>query len=252
MSKLIGKVAIVTGASRGIGRGIALAFAKEGATVVICARNTEEVVATGNEIKSLGGRTLALPCDVSQRQQVDAVVAATVKEFGTVDILVNTAQAARIGVAFEETSDDDMALALGSGFYGTYYFMQACFPYLKRHGGKIINFGSRSGLEGQANNLAYSATKEAIRALTRVAAHEWGKYRINVNAICPFANSPGAQSAAKALPDVFRALVAQVPMGRIGDCEKDIGPVAVFLVSSDSDYITGMTIMADGGLYVLK
>lgn len=253
MSKLNGKVAVVTGAGRGIGRGVALALAKEGATTVICARNAEEIAATGMEIKSLGGRTLALSCDVGQRQQVDAVVAATVKEFGTVDILVNNAQGARLGVAFEDTSDADIALALGSGLYGTYYFMQACFPYLKSQGGKIINFGSQSGLEGQAYNLAYAVTKEAIRTLTRVAAHEWGKYKINVNAICPFADSPGSQSAANVWPDAFQALVAQVPMGgRIGDCEKDIGPVVVFLASPDSDYVTGMTIMADGGLYVLR
>lgn len=250
--KLDGKVAIVTGGSRGIGKGIALAFAKEGAAVVICARNAGEIAATGNEIKSIRGQALALECDVSQRRQVGAVIEATIKEFGTVDILVNNAQAARVGVPFEETSDEDMDLALGSGLYGTYYFMQACFPYLKKHGGKIINFGSRSGLEGQAYNLAYSAAKEAIRAVTRVAAHEWGRYGINVNAICPFADSPGSQSAAKAWPDRFKSLVEQVPMGgRIGDCEKDIGPVAVFLASSESDYITGMTIMADGGLYML-
>ncbi len=125
--------------------------------------------------------------------------------------------------------------------------MQACFPYLKKHGGKVINLASGAGVSGTAGFTAYASAKEAIRALSRVAANEWGQYGINVNVLCPFANSPGVQLWAEAFPDQIQANLALVPMGRIGDCEMDAGRVVVFLASSDSDYMTGQTIDVDGG-----
>jgi NAD(P)-dependent dehydrogenase (short-subunit alcohol dehydrogenase family) len=191
-------------------------------------------------------------CDVSQRNQVKAVVAAAVREFGSVDILANVAQAMRKDVLLQDTTDEDMALALGSGLMGTFYFMQECFPYLKQHGGKIINFGSAAGLEGHRGWAAYAATKEGIRALTRVACHEWARYKINVNAICPLASSPNIQEWSKTNPDMLKSLLATVPLRRMGDCENDIGRAVVFLASSDSDYITGQTLMVDGGQAMLR
>lgn len=247
---LSGKVAITTGA--GLGKGIALALAKEGAAVLIADLNPAAAEAVAKEIRALGGAALAVQCDAGIRAEVDRSVAAAVREFGTVDILVNTAQAARPSVPFEETTDEDMALAWESGVLGTYYFMQACFPYLKERGGKVINFGSAGGTEGIAGLAAYAAAKEAIRALTRVAAHEWGRFRINVNAICPFANSPIGLKFAEDHPDIFEYALSRVPLGRIGDCEKDIGRAVVFLSGPDSDFITGMTIMVDGGQSVLR
>lgn len=248
MGLLNNKIAIVTGAGQGIGRGIALAMAKEGAIIVIVELNKDTADQTADEIKSLGGRALAITCNVRKRDEVDVAVAATIKEFGTVDILVNNAQTARANVSFEDTTDEDMALTLESGFMGTFYFMQACFPYLKEHGGKVINLGSSAGTEGLVGHTAYAAGKEAIRGLSRVAAHEWGKYKINVNVICPAANSPGWQSWAKSYPEQVNAALARNPMGRVGDCEKDIGRTAVFLASADSDYISAHTFMVDGGL----
>ena len=252
MGKLDGKIAIVTGAGQGIGRGIALALAKEGTAVVVTGRTYEKCLRTADEIKALGGRALPVACDVGRREQVNAAVAATVKEFGTVDILVNSAQAKRDNVAFEDTTDDDMALALESGLLGTFYFMQACFPYFKEHGGKIINFGSAAGTEGATGWTAYAAAKEGIRAITRVAAREWGKYKINVNAICPLANSPNFLAWAETSPDMVNIMLMMVPMGRAGDCETDIGRAAVFLASPDSDYITGHTLAVDGGQTILR
>ena len=252
MGKLDGKIGIVTGAGQGIGRGIALALAKEGAAVVITDMNADTCVGTVDEIKALGGRALAVTCDVRRREQVQAAVAAAVKEFGTIDILVNNAQDLRYDVALEDTTDDDMALALESGLLGTFYHMQACFPYLKEHGGKIINVASGAGLEGYPRLGAYTAAKEGIRALTKVAAHEWGQYNINVNAMCPLANSPKMQAWGEALPNELNAALAKVPLGRLGDCENDIGPAVVFLASSDSDYITGHTMMVDGGQTILR
>lgn len=252
MGKLDQRIAIVTGAGQGIGRGAALALAKAGAAVVAVDLKEENCVRTVNEIKSIGGGGLAAPCDVSQRDLVKAVVAAAVKEFGTVHILVNAAQAMRNDVPFEDTTDEDMALALGSGLMGTFYFMQECFSHMKDHGGKIINFGSAAGLDGHPGWTAYAAAKEGIRALTRVACHEWGRHRINVNVICPLAGSPHMLEWGKANPGMLDLIAGMTPLRRLGDCEQDIGAAVVFLASPDSDYITGQTLMVDGGQTMLR
>jgi len=251
VGKLDGKVAIISGAGQGVGRGIALALAKEGAAVVIAELNPETCQRTAEEIRALGGRSLGVTTDVRRRKQVNAAVAAAVKEFGTVDILVNNAQAMRNQVLFEDTTDEDMALALESGLMASFYFMQACFPYFKEHGGKIISLASAAGLHGHAGWTAYATAKEGIRALTKVAAHEWGQYKINVNVICPMAATPNWEAWGSANPELRDAVIAGIPLGRMGDCETDIGRAVVFLASSDSDYITGLTMMVDGGQMIL-
>ena len=247
MGKLDNKIAIVTGAGQGVGRGIALAISKEGAAVVIAELNKDAADRTVEEIKALGGRALAVACNVRKKDEVYAAVAATIKAFGTVDILINNAQALHPNVLLEDTTDDDMALAYESGVMATFHFMQACFPHFKEHGGKVINFGSGAGTEGQIGYASYGSNKEAIRGLSRVAAHEWGKYKINVNVICPEASSPGFKWWMENCPEEANAKIAANPMGRIGDCEMDIGRSVVFLASPDSDYINGQTIMVDGG-----
>jgi len=252
MGKLDNKVAIVTGAGQGIGRAIATELVREGAAIVITEINEETCHKAAEDIRALGARALPAVCDVRRREQVNAAVATTIGEFGTVDILVNNAQAMRDQVLFEDTTDEDMALALESGFYGTFYFMQACFPYLKRHGGKVINLASAAGTEGAAGWTAYAAAKEAIRAITKVAAREWGRYQINVNAICPLANTPQMQDWQEAFPDQYAGMLTTVPLARLGDPEKDIGRAVVFLASPDSDYITGHTLMVDGGQTILR
>jgi NAD(P)-dependent dehydrogenase (short-subunit alcohol dehydrogenase family) len=252
MGKLDGKIAIVTGAGQGIGRGVALALAKEGASVILADIQEAACQRTADDIKAIGARALPVTCDVSRRDQVKAVVAVAVKEFGTVNILVNVAQAMRKDVLLQDTTDEDMALALGSGLMGTFYFMQESFPYLKQHGGKIINFGSAAGLEGHRGWAAYAAAKEGIRALTRVACHEWARYKINVNAVCPLASSPNIEEWSKTNPEMLKHLLAAVPLRRFGDCENDIGRAVVFLSCSDSDYITGQTLMVDGGQATLR
>jgi NAD(P)-dependent dehydrogenase (short-subunit alcohol dehydrogenase family) len=250
MGKLDGKIAIVTGAGQGVGRGIALALAKEGAAVVAAGRTLEKCVRTADEINALWGRAKAMACDTSKRDQVNAVVESTVNEFGTIDILVNNAQTARVGVPFDQVTDDDLDTAFGSGFYGTFYFMQACFPYFKKNGGKVINFGSASTTQGLPGYASYAAAKEGIRALTRVAAREWGPLGITVNTVCPYANSPGVQAWLDNDPEALKQTLKGVPMGRIGDCEMDIGRTVVFLASQDADYITGQTLNVDGGIQI--
>ena len=252
MGRLDGKIAIVTGAGRGIGRGVALALGQEGADVVVVDVNGEACVRTAEEVAGHGVRTLPVACNVSRREEVKAAVAVCAKKFGTVDILVNAAQSMRQDVALQDTTDEDMALALGSGFMGTFYFMQECFSYMKEHGGKIINFGSAAGLEGHAGWTAYAASKEAIRAITRVACHEWGIYKINVNVACPLAASPNMLAWGEANPGMLDIIAGMTPLRRLGDCEKDIGRAVVFLASSDSDYITGQSLMVDGGQAMLR
>ena len=251
MRKRDGMLAIISGAGHGVGRGITLALAKEGAAVVIAELSPDTCQRTADEIKAFGGRSLAVTTDVRRREEVKGAVAAAVKEFGTVDILVNNAQAMRNQVLFEDTTDDDMALALESGFLATFYFMQACFPYLKEHGGKIINLASAAGLSGHPGWTAYAAAKEGIRALTKVAAHEWGQYGINVNVICPMASTPQFQAWGEAEPELRDMVIASIPLARMGDCEMDIGRAVAFLASSDADYITGLTMMVDGGQNIL-
>jgi NAD(P)-dependent dehydrogenase (short-subunit alcohol dehydrogenase family) len=252
MGKLDGKISIVTGAGRGIGHGLALALSKEGASVAIVEMDSETCHGTADEIKSLGGEAFPILCDVRRREEVNSAVAATVGEFGTVNILVNNAQLLRDQVSLEDTTDELMAMTLESGLMGTMYFMQACLPYFKQNGGKIINFASAAGLDGTAGWAAYAATKEGIRALTRVAAHEWGQYGVNANVICPVAATPRMKEWADAFPDIYSQVLSSIPLGRMGDCENDIGRVVVFLASSDSDYITGHTLMVDGGQSVLR
>jgi 2-hydroxycyclohexanecarboxyl-CoA dehydrogenase len=251
MGKLDGKVALVSGAGRGIGRGIALELAREGAAVVIAEIDPESGKRTAGEIEGLGGRALMVTTDVCKRKEVNAAVAAAQATFGTVDILVNNAQIQRQQLSFEETSDDDMEVTLASGIHATFYFMQACLPLMRAGGGKVINVASAAGLLGHPGWTSYAVAKEGIRALTKVAAREWGGYKINVNSICPVAETPSYQAWRDENPGLADELVASIPLGHMGDPEADIGRAVVFLASRDSDFITGMTMMVDGGQTIL-
>jgi NAD(P)-dependent dehydrogenase (short-subunit alcohol dehydrogenase family) len=251
MGKLTDRVAIVTGAGRGLGRGIALELAREGAAIVVAECDPATGRRTVEEIEALGVRAIAVETDVRHRSKVDACVAAAVETFGTVDILVNNAQLQRQQVSFEDTTDDDMDVVLGSGVLGTFYFMQACFPHLRKRGGKIINIASAAGLIGYAGWTSYAVSKEGIRALTKVAAREWGPHKINVNVICPAGVTPSFEEWSQNNPELAKEMLASIPLGHLGDPEADIGRAAVFLASSDSDYVTGLTMMVDGGQTIL-
>lgn len=172
MAKLEGKVAIVTGAGQGIGKGIALAFAKEGAKVVVCARTAETINAVANEIRHLGGEALAVVCNVGNEEQVKSMVDQTVKKFGAIDILVNNAQSISRRVPLELKEERYWDRTFQTGVKATYYCCKAVFPYMKDRGGKIINFGSSAALRGDEGLADYSANKAAIQSLTRTIARE--------------------------------------------------------------------------------
>jgi NAD(P)-dependent dehydrogenase (short-subunit alcohol dehydrogenase family) len=254
-----GKVAIITGAGRGIGRGIALTYGRAGAKVVVASRTQATVDRVVDEIKREGGTALGVRCDVGERAQVFRTVALAVETFGTVDILVNNAQAfgppskpssVWILQPLEAFDEDDWEVTYRTGLLASLWGMKAVFPHMKGRGGKIINLSSMAGQIGYAGAAAYNATKEGVRALTRTGAREWGKYKINVNVISPSVRTDALDEFERKHPESIKASLANVPLGRYGDPIKDAGPLAIFLGSSDSDFITGMTFMLDGGLFM--
>jgi 2-hydroxycyclohexanecarboxyl-CoA dehydrogenase len=245
--RLDGRVALVTGAGQGIGRGTALALAKEGAKVALVGRTLSKCEAVAAEIAALGGTAVAIACDVGVREQVDAAVEAAVQAFGGIDILVNNAQSS-VQAKLEDTTDEDVELAWRTGALATFYAMQAALPHLKASGrGSIVNFGSSTAIEGNVAFGAYAMAKEAIRGLSRVASREWGRFGVRVNVIVPNALSPSSQDFREAHPERFARMEARVPLGRVGDPEADIGRAVVALAADDLTYLSGQTLMLTGG-----
>ncbi|MCA9502869.1 MAG: SDR family oxidoreductase [Myxococcales bacterium] len=254
MGVLDGRVAIVTGGARGVGRGISLAFAKEGAKVAIAEINEETGPATEAEIRGLGLEATFIPCDVSKRDHVERTVATTVAAYGGVDILVNCATGARPATAFRsflEHTDEQVGIQLGVEVWGSFFFMQTCHPYLaKSPHARVLNICSMAGTERAAGFMIYSAAKEALRAMSGVAAREWGADGINVNVLCPTAATEATMRWREENPEVAAAGLKSVALGRFGDAEWDIGRAAVFLVGDDAGFITGQTLMVDGGAVI--
>ena len=263
MGFLSGKTAIITGAGRAvlsdgiscgsIGYGIATAYAKEGANLVITGRNVKKLDDAKEELERLYGiKVLSVQADVSASNDNEAVVKnvidKTIGEFGRIDVLINNAQASASGVTLAEHSTEQFDLAIYSGLYATFYYMKACYPYLKETKGSVINFASGAGLFGNYGQCAYAAAKEGIRGLTRVAATEWGKDGINVNIICPLAWTSQLEQFKENYPDAYKANVHMPPMGHYGNPETEIGRVCVQLASPDFKYMTGETITLEGGM----
>lgn len=251
MNRLEGKIAIITGGASGIGKGIAMAFVKEGAKVAIIDLNEEAGNQTITELQEYQPESIFIQANLMEHNKLAGITTQVAETFGKIDILVNNAHASKMS-SIEETTQQNFDLSFNTGFYPTFYFMQAALPYLKESKGKIINFSSGAGLNGDVNQGTYAAAKEAIRAISRVAANEFGPYGINVNIISPIANSPGMMEWAEANPEYYQNMISKIPLRRLGELESDIGRVAVFLASEDADYITGQTIMVDGGSIKLR
>lgn len=245
--RLAGRTAIITGAGTGVGQGIAIAMAKQGANIVICGRTPETLEDTRGRVEGVGGKILCLEGSVADRETAPRVVAAAVKEFGSLEIVVNNAHTFSPTLPMDETPVEDFRQHMESGFFGTVHFMQAAFPHMKGKGGSIINLASIAGVVGWPLFTPYAAAKEAIRGMSRSAARDWGKHKIRVNVIVPSSHSK-ITDAYFSDPAAMEAVVATIPLGYMGDPELDIGGVAVFLASDDARYVTGQTIHADGGM----
>ena len=258
MGQLDGKVAIVTGAGRGIGKGIAKVFAREGAKVVVASRTPATVASVVAEIEAEGFIAFGVVVDVSNKEQIFNMVAETVKKFGSVDILVNNAQgfgtaekprASTIPTPMEDTDDAEWEYTFRTGATATLWGMQAVFPHMKKAGyGRIVNFASGSGMEGFPGNTPYNATKEAIRALTRTAAREWGKFGITVNTVAP-GPIQDTEMFAAVIPEgseKIPSMAASIPVKRLGR-SSDVANAVCFLAAGESGFITGQTLMVCGG-----
>ncbi|MBE6712992.1 MAG: SDR family oxidoreductase [Ruminococcaceae bacterium] len=262
MGYFTGKTVLITGGGRAtlqdgsagsIGYGIATAYAKEGANIVITGRNVQKLEAAKEELERLYGiRVLPLQGDISagsdNKAIAEAVIAKTVEEFGGIDVLINNAQASASGVTLADHTLEQFDLALYSGLYATFHYMQAAYPYLAKAKGSVINFASGAGLFGNYGQCAYAAAKEGIRGLSRVAANEWAKDGINVNVVCPLAWTSQLENFKNAYPEAFDKNVHTPPCGYFGRPEEDIGRVCVQLAHPDFKFMTGETLTLEGGL----
>ena len=221
------RVAVITGAGEGIGRGIASAFVKEGAKVVIAEINAE----LGNAaVSELGDNAIFVETDVSVKEDNERMIAAAVDQWGTLDILVNNAWGGGVISRVESKSPELMEHGLNVGFLGPLWAMVAAHPIMKEQSyGRIVNLCSLNGVNAHMGTVEYNSAKEALRSATRTAAREWAPLGITANIICPAAKSASFFRVMSQFPELIAAADAANPMGRMGDCEEDIGPVAVFL-----------------------
>jgi len=226
---------------------MATAFIKAGASVLIVDINADALAQAEKDLKALGtGHIVTLKTDIALKENDQHIIDTAVAAFGGIDVLINNAHASH-QKPFAQLTDEDLALSLNTGFYPTWHLMQLAYPHLKQSHGSVINFASGAGINGQPTQAAYAAAKEAIRGLSRVAANEWAADNIRVNLISPIAETAGVKQWKQAAPDQYAVMVQKIPLHRLGDPEKDIGAVALFLASEASSYITGQTFMVDGG-----
>jgi len=247
MGTLDGKAAIVTGAARGIGKGMATALGKAGAAVTITDVREDALEQTSTEFDELGLKHLALVADGTRDADVDNAVQKTIDAFRRIDVVINNAQTAVTGVNLEDQSVEDVMVGIDSGFLASFRYLKACFPHLKETQGTAINFASQAGLLGNAGMVGYNAAKEANRALTRTAAREWAQHNITVNCIIPGMLTEGSKEFFDANPEHYKHSLANIPLARLGDPEKDAGSLVVFLASEGAHYLTGETFNIDGG-----
>ncbi|MDO8363962.1 MAG: SDR family oxidoreductase [Actinomycetota bacterium] len=251
MGQMDGMVAIVTGGGDGIGRGIARRYAREGATVVVAELNAEAGQRVADELAELGAPGLFLQTDVSKKDDVLRMVSTTLERYGRIDVLVNNAITVTPEVPLHMKTDEMLALTLGVGLWSVWWAMQAVLEPMKAQGGgRIINFYSVDADNGNWLHGDYNAVKAGVGALTRTAGIQWAPHGILVNAISPIAASAAFQKMVEVNPGILQAIPMMIPIGRMGDPEEDIAPVAVFLAGEGSRYITGATIPVDGGLHV--
>ena len=248
MKRLEENVTIITGGGKGIGYGLAQAFAEAGSNLVITGRTLSRLESAKERLEAeYGVKVLPIVADGADEAAIKDVVAQTIATFGKINTLVNNAQVSKSGLPLIEHTKEDLDLSIHSGLYAAFFYMRECHPYLKESKGSVINFASGAGLFGKIGQSSYAAAKEGIRGLSRVAAAEWGPDGIRVNVICPLAMTESLMEWKENYPDLFAKTKQGIPLGRFADPKDDIGRVAVFLASEDAHYITGETITLQGG-----
>lgn len=245
-NSLVGKVALVTGGGSGVGRGIAVALAEEGASVAVCGRTERTLAETCQLIHDRGAKAVPMVCDIAAPGEIALLVSQAVQHFGTIDILVNNAALIPHGTLLE-IDESVIQGAWETGPLAALRLMRACYPYL-RGGGSIINVSSGIAIADHANNRGiYAAIKSALNSISRAAANEWGVDGIRVNTIMPFARTESVDRFFASEPQLANEILSQNPMRKVGDPETDIGRAVVFLVGEDASYINGVTLPVDGG-----
>jgi NAD(P)-dependent dehydrogenase (short-subunit alcohol dehydrogenase family) len=253
MAMLKDRVALITGAGAGIGAGIARCFAREGATVVVAEYNAESGQQVSAELNELGGKGLFIETDITRLETVTAAVVQTVEDCGRLDILVNNAYPtmAAAPTALEDIDSARLQASMNAGFLAVTSAMCAAFPVMKAAAyGRIINICSLNGVNAHKYTADYNSAKEAVRAYTRTAAVEWAPHGITANIVCPGAITTPFKALMSFNPQMAEEVSKLNPMGYMGDPETDIGPVALFLASDMSRYVTGNTLFADGGGHI--
>jgi meso-butanediol dehydrogenase/(S,S)-butanediol dehydrogenase/diacetyl reductase len=246
MANLEGRVAIVTGGGHGVGRGIAIALAEAGAKVVICGRTAETLAAVRREIEARGCEAEDVVCDITRREDLQRLVATTLLRFGAINILVNNAALVPHGTLLE-IDDGLIQAAWDTGPIASLQLMRLCHPHLKGDGA-IVNVSSGASIAANVPLRGiYAAVKAALNAISRAAANEWGPDGIRVNTIMPIALTEPFERFMTNEPERAAAAIANIPLGRIGDCVEDIGRAVVFLAGPDARYLTGAILPLDGG-----
>jgi len=250
VTRLAGKVSLITGGGTGIGRGTALAFAREGAKVAVAGRRVEKLQEVVNEIKAAHGEAISVPCDVSRAADAQNAVRKVVEAFGRLDVLVNNAGVLSVST-IEEIPEDEWDRLINANLKGPFLMCRAALPeFRKVGGGAIVNVGSVLGLVAMKKRAAYCASKGGVTLLTKAIAIDHGHENIRANCICPSIVETELVSQLFDTPDgdrVKRERLATIPLGRMGR-PADIAELAVYLASDESSWLTGAAIPLDGGL----
>jgi len=250
---LDGRTVLITGASQGVGRGLALAAAAAGASVMVTARNLEAANAVVAEIRARGGKAAAVRCDVTDFGEVEKAVAAAVAEFGRLDAVVHNATSRFSGrpAPLEDVTDEDWDDQVAVGLRGAFLCAKAALPHLIASQGSFTIFVSNAGIEGSLPLPVYSAVKGAQRSLVKALAREWGPSGVRVNALAPVAMTPAMADFFEAQPKMRQHIEFGAALRRVGDPEPDIGHALNFLIGPDSAFITGQTLVVNGGALML-
>lgn len=241
-----GKVALVTGGSRGIGKAVALGLAQAGADVVVASRKIEDLEKVADEIRGLGRRSLAIAAHIARMEEIDNMVSKVMEEFGRIDILVNNAGTNPVMASALDVEERAWDSIMNLNLKGLFFLSQSVAKVMKeKGGGNIVNVTSMAGITPDILPV-YSVSKAGVIMATKVMANEWAKYNIRINAIAPGLVRTRFSEALWGSEDILQMIMSKTPMGRIGEPEEMVGAV-IFLASDASSYVTGHVLVIDGG-----